>query len=407
MTTLAAVAFLVWVPWSAANARPELAAPTISHSPRAFVTTNGDILAEHVMSVGTMRVLAISGHFTEVTTAAGVTRRAANLAVINEATGHLLWTLHSISDGGYIRALASAKGLLYVGGDFTSVNGRTRSHVAAFHAGSGTITPWSPTAHGNVEALAANKAVVFVAGNTGTVAALARKGGAVTWSEAVNGQVRALLRYPKAQALYVGGYFDSIGGFTNHGLIRLNAGNGTPDHSFTPRLTPNGQPGPRPTYNGENPFTLQIIGSTSPAELLVGSGGVQNYIRVMNASTGAPVWSRFTVGDVQGVAVVGDSVVGGYHRWRTNFGTHWPYFGAQLSIASGALTNWDPGLSGTQTEADNGGNGIQAMVYDARTHELFVGGGFTTFGASCDPDKATSCTGGSPLHSLAEYKVTP
>ena len=79
-------------------------------------------------------------------------------------------------------------------------------------------------------------------------------------------------------------------------------------------------------------------------------------------------------GDCQGVGVVGSTYVLGYHRHDNN---PWPYFGAQVEASNGRLTTWDPGLTGYQSNADGGNQGVQAVYADAANRRLFVAGAFT------------------------------
>ena len=77
---------------------------------------------------------------------------------------------------------------------------------------------------------------------------------------------------------------------------------------------------------------MGITGST----LVLGSGGHapphlgSNTAIVVDATTGATHWRTSTIGDAQAVAVVGDTVVVGYHRNVSNSTTPYPYFCTQL-----------------------------------------------------------------------------
>jgi hypothetical protein len=228
------------------------------------------------------------------------------------------------------------------------------------------------------------------------------------WSDSVtNGSVHVLLLNPATGGLYVGGYFDSVGGFANHGLVEVNATTGTPITTFAPALAKNDGIGSTGSYDGENPMSLALDTAVSPTRLLMGSGGIQNYVRFLNSTTGANSWVHGTPGDAQAVAVVGNTTVVGYHRNRPNSGSfQWPYFSGQLLASNGALTSWAPGLSGTQGDADGGNNGIQAMVFDPVSNTLYLAGAFLDYGATCNPATTIACSGGTPLKSLAAYSVS-
>ena len=105
---------------------------------------------------------------------------------------------------GRVLAVAEAGGLVYLGGDFTSMAppdspGRdrlvVRQYLAALEVGSGALAPWDPVA---------------------------------------DGTVRALLPSPDGRRLYVGGEFDSIAGQPARGLTALDPATGAPDPTFQP-----------------------------------------------------------------------------------------------------------------------------------------------------------------------------
>jgi len=72
--------------------------------------------------------LAIGGNFSHVITPDHVSHAAKNFAIVAEATGTVLYAGNANS---YVRAIASFGGTTYVGGDFTSFGGVSRSHAAA------------------------------------------------------------------------------------------------------------------------------------------------------------------------------------------------------------------------------------------------------------------------------------
>ena len=59
--------------------------------------------------------------------------------------------------------------------------------------------------------------------------------------------------------------------------------------------------------------------------------------------------------------------VAGYHRNNPNTTTPFPYFATQLELSNGRLTTWDPKITGNQSNADGGNNGVQAIYVDQST----------------------------------------
>lgn len=87
----------------------------------------------------------------------------ARLRAFDRANGQLLadWDLPV---NGKIFALHLAGNTLYVGGDFTSINGTTRNSLAAFDIGLGELTNWSPEANFRVDAIDVLGDLVYVGG---------------------------------------------------------------------------------------------------------------------------------------------------------------------------------------------------------------------------------------------------
>jgi hypothetical protein len=395
-----------WLPAVQASATT---VATVSSSLVPFATTNGDVITTLDITVAGQQVVAFGGDFTQVTTIDGVKHPATNFAAVNELTGALVYAATGVSSTGYVRALAYQNGLLYIGGDFTSFSGTSRSRIVALSLPSWSIASWNPGASGSIAAIALDSSSAYFAGATGTLKAVSLSTGSTIWSDpVVNGGVRSLLINQSTGGLYVGGFFDTVGGFTNHGLIEVNKSNGKPITGFAPVLQPNSGTGCCPTWDGEDPIALSLDTNVSPAELVMASGGHLNYVRLLNATTGANIWDHFLPGDGQAVAVVGDSVLIGYHRNRNNPGSFdWPYYAAQLQTSNGAMQTWQAGIStmpGQVTDGDN--NGVRSFAYDPTTGILVVGGAFTKYGATCDPPVTTVCTGGTKLTSLAAYQVT-
>jgi fibronectin type 3 domain-containing protein len=395
-----------WLPAAWASATT---VTTISSAATPFATTNGDILAMKAVNVSGQPVLFFGGDFTTVTTTDGVTHAATNMAAVNEWTGALVYAATGVSSTGYVRAFAYQAGLLYIGGDFTSFSGVARNHLLAMNVPGFTMASWNPGASGSVAAIDVDSSAVYIAGGLGNVRALTLSTGALIWSDPViNGGVRSLLVNPATGGLYVAGFFDTVGGFTNHGMVEVNKATGAPITTFAPVLQPNSGTGCCGTFDGEDPIALALDNNTNPPTLAMGSGGHQNYVRLLNSTTGANIWDHVTPGDGQAVAVIGDSIVIGYHRNRPNLGAiSWPYYAAQLQTSNGALQTWQAGISTSPAKiTDSGNNGVRSFVYDPTTSLLIIGGAFTTYGATCQPNVNTDCTGGVKKNSLAAYTVS-
>jgi Concanavalin A-like lectin/glucanases superfamily len=104
-------------------------------------------------------VVYVGGQFTSVRppgdpAGTGETPRT-YLAAFSSTTGNLITTFNPDITGGSgegVRALAVSGNTLYVGGSFSAVNGSARDNLAAFNISTGTptLTSWAPTAFGTV-----------------------------------------------------------------------------------------------------------------------------------------------------------------------------------------------------------------------------------------------------------------
>jgi hypothetical protein len=86
---------------------------------------------------------------------------------------------YTLNAGGEVHAIARSGDTIYIGGTFTSVNGQTRTNLAAFSAVDGSLTSWAPTTDNEVDALAVSGSTIYAGGLfTQVTGAVARNGAA-------------------------------------------------------------------------------------------------------------------------------------------------------------------------------------------------------------------------------------
>ena len=347
---------------------------TISNTPLFYDSTNGDILAITKVAGAATNELAIGGNFTAVKTPDGVSHAATNFAILAESTGKILYAGKANS---YVRAVSSFGGTVYAGGDFTSFGGVTRSHMAALNS-SFAVTPFNPAPSARVRAITADSTGVYLGGDNGSVRKVAIGTAAPIWSQPISrGGTKALQLTPDHASLFVAGLFETYGGVTRHGLVRAAASTGKIVTTFNANLKPDSGVGKYGSYDGEDGISFAL--TPEGTNLIVGIGGhTVNEARKLNINTGARVWNTFLVGDCQAIVNVGNSYVAGYHRSTTGTAPQYPYIAAQLTGSGGTLVAaWNPRITGNQSNADGGNNGVQAAYSDPSTHTLFLAGAFT------------------------------
>jgi hypothetical protein len=171
----------------------------------------------------------IGGQFAQV----GASARA-NLAHVLADQTVSSWNPGTSGGGGAVRALLLHDGLLYVGGDFTSLGGITRNRIGAVDASTGVTTPWNSNANGAVLALADGGTGLLVGGQFTTIGGQARNRIArldyitstahVGWNPNAASAVRALLS--SSGTVYAGGDFLNIGGQGRNRIAALDAVSG-------------------------------------------------------------------------------------------------------------------------------------------------------------------------------------
>ncbi len=169
-----------------------------------------------------------------------------NMLAYDLLTGSLKTAFNPNLNGQALAVAASPDGSrIYVGGDFTSVGGVTRSRIAALNPTTGAmITSFSARADGSVKALAATATTVYVGGlftqvngiSRARMAALRASDGALipgfapvfTGTSDSSPRVNAILLSPTADRLVIGGNFITLNGSNRpgYGLGMINATTG-------------------------------------------------------------------------------------------------------------------------------------------------------------------------------------
>lgn len=279
------------------------------------------------------------------------------LAALDATTGQVISTFNATVaplspgtlDAGVTSLAVTSGGQLVVGGTFTSVNGVPRSNLAKVSASTGALyTAWDPAPGNTVLALALSGSKVIVGGKFGTIAAhrvlrlaevdLASGGVYAGFVPNPNDVVRALHVNPGGGSVLVGGDFTSLAGVSRAHLASVATSTGAAA-AWRPNAT-----GCR---------VLAMATDARPLRVFVacggGTGAGGNRVDAFYYSNGASAWSGLgtttaparTDGDVQEVAVLGDTVYAGGHFTTVN-GVDQKKLAA-LDAYTGQLQAWDPG----------------------------------------------------------------
>ncbi|MBI3541303.1 MAG: delta-60 repeat domain-containing protein [Deltaproteobacteria bacterium] len=254
-----------------------------------------------------------------------------------------------------VRATASdGSGGWYIGGDFTQVGGQPRNRLAHIMA-NGTVDPnWDPSPNGPVNAIVydSTQKIVYVGGYFNKVggairsslAALDGAAGLAKWTQdpavmfsqanqTTQGIVYALALDSNNSTLYVGGYFTNVGGAQHISLAAVTTSNGTPT-------------------SGANAWTTNV------------TGVVYSLAYVANSSTNS-----------QGPMGRGPTLyVGGFFTSAWRGGTSQPRYNlAALDASNGTILAWNPPVLSNGNAANAS---VTALGFDSGTQLVYVGGRF-------------------------------
>jgi hypothetical protein len=353
--------------------------------------TNGRVYATALSEDGS--TLYIGGNFTRVrenpSGEIGSAYRVSDLAAIDVATGTALraWRPLVTGDGAVVHSLAVKDGRVFIGGNFTAVEGEARRNLAAVDAADGSVDSFAPQVGGAssyVYALLAGNSKVYIGGAFNRVDGQSRKAlaafdlatGALdpVWRPTPSSRVRDLEFASDRASIFVAGAFSSITGSDGTQDARQSVARVYAD-------TGNLHPWKIPSGTILDPQTGWDITAT-PTKLYGGFGAGPNYLAAFNLTTGTlgtQVWRFNTVGNVQTVALSAD---GSRLFFGGHFGTNRleqqvcgsQYLSGLASVrpATGSLyCDWIPQL---EPNIDNT-NGAWTLTTTG-TH-LWVGGGFT------------------------------
>lgn len=226
-------------------------APVNPSDPKTPVTVTADSLptAQHdgvawqaTVIGGTVYVAGKFNNARPFGAAAGtqlVSRR--NILAFDLATGQLKGTFAPVLNGQALAIAASPDGSrIYVGGDFTTVNGVQRLRVAALDPTTGAlINGFAPKMGATVRAIVASNSTVWMGGTFTSVGSASRNrlasvrasdGALLSWApNAANGRVNALALSPVEDRVVVGGAFTTLNGSSKpgYGLGMVGATSGT------------------------------------------------------------------------------------------------------------------------------------------------------------------------------------
>jgi hypothetical protein len=137
-------------------------------------------------------------------------------------------------------AISGDDKILYVGGDFTGVNGGTtiaRNRLAAFDISSsaGSSTSWNPNSSGAIRGMLLTASSAYIGGAFGTMGGVSRSdivevdlitGSVTSWNPGADSTVRTFAMHPDGTVIYVTGDFAQIGGSYRYNTAAIDISTG-------------------------------------------------------------------------------------------------------------------------------------------------------------------------------------
>ena len=248
----------------------------------------------------------------------GVSRKVSNVAAINVKTGAAIrtWSPKVTGRDAVVRSLALKNGKVFIGGNFTTVEGKPRKNLAAVgtYTKAVVLSPFSPQVgddNSYVFALEAGDSKLYAGGGFSKVNGAPRKNLAAfsIKTGALDRHWKPETRSSKVKALELGSRRRSI--FV--GAVQLRDWHQRqrgPRQSVARLYTATGNlhPWKIPSWTIQAPQTTWDLRATR-TRLYGAFGRQRNFLAAFSldkGNSGARIWRFATVGNVQSVALTGD-----------------------------------------------------------------------------------------------------
>jgi hypothetical protein len=358
-------ALLTGVGGAVATPAPAWAA-TVGSTPLRTAQFNGPIFA---VAYGGDKIF-LGGSFTQAYSGGAWVNRQ-RLAAVDARTGALLdWAPAADAT---VRGLAVSGGSVYAVGDFGYVDGVRRDSLAQLDADSAAVGPLKHTISGSPYAVGIGHGRLFIAGRftaidgqpRGYAAAFTLADGALDgqWRPTFDDQIETLV--VTGTRVYVGGSFHRTNDVSSTGrLVAVSPYSGALDLTFRPRP----------------PAVVHAVAVGADGTVYAAIGGIGGKAIAYRVD-GTIRWSLTSDGDVQAVAVLGDSVYLGGHfdnvcRSSRNgdqgacLDGNIPRVKLAATDLAGQLQAWAPN--------GNGVMGVRAMAASPALGNVSAAGEFTT-----------------------------
>ena len=163
---------------------------------------------------------------------------ALNIFAYDITTGNPVPFNHSLNAQGLAIAASPDGSRVYVAGDFTTVDGAARAHIASFSTANNALTSWSPNIGGQARALAATASTVYAGGSFPSAGGQSRASVAafsatsttlLDWAPSAGGSnasVMSMIMSPDQSRVLLSGSFETLNGVAAYGMGAVDASTG-------------------------------------------------------------------------------------------------------------------------------------------------------------------------------------
>ncbi|WP_340536699.1 LamG-like jellyroll fold domain-containing protein [Nocardioides sp. GXZ039] len=159
---------------------------------------------------------------------------AGNIFAFDVRTGNRITSFnHTLNGVGQFITASPDGSRVYVGGDFTTVDGIARGHLAAFNTADGSLVgSFAPSVSSRVSGITASNDTVWIGGSffnvngssrTRLAAVRATNGSLLPWAPAADADVDTMVLAPGGDTVVVGGSFNNLGGAPASGMGAVDA----------------------------------------------------------------------------------------------------------------------------------------------------------------------------------------
>lgn len=307
----------------------------------------------------------------------------AYLAAFDSTTGDLVAAFNPVLNGQVYAVAASADGSrIFVGGDFTTVNGVTRNRIAAFDTATGALVAgWKPSVSYRVKTISVSGSTVYFGGSFGLVngqdrlrlaAVSTDLGTLLPWAPSTDGDVYAVDVADDGSKVYAGGQFSTVNGTNQNTVSSIDP--------VTGAVLPFPAASAVPPPNGTCTTRVKTI-DTSGDKVYFGNGGdgtgCFDGTWAADVATGTLIWKNTCLGATEAVKVVNGWLYKGSHAHdcaNGGAGGHPQGAGYRFllteALDNGSIGPWYPNTNaGPPTE-------VGPLAFATGGSDLWVGGDF-------------------------------